>query len=93
MILACVFAVTAVLIYLWPSPAQQKPFKLDFRAPEPEPIAAAVPDPTRRPNFRMAVDSLAYVRSRLVVTDTLTEPTKAAIDTLTLALVSGSDKA
>ena len=38
------------------------------------------------------IDSLAYCRARLGATDLLDDKTKAAIDTLTLALVAGSDK-
>lgn len=42
--------------------------------------------------YQSAIASLASVRSRLVATAGLTEPVKSAIDTLTLALVAGSDE-
>jgi hypothetical protein len=42
--------------------------------------------------YQSAIASLASVRSRLVATGGLTEPVKSAIDTLTLALVAGSDE-
>jgi len=42
------------------------------------------------PTFQTAIANLALVRLRL--SDTLGEPEKKAIDTLTLALVAGSDK-
>ena len=51
-----------------------------------------VPMPVKGPTFKSAVDSLAYCRARLGATDLLDDKTKAAIDTLTLALVAGSDK-
>lgn len=39
-----------------------------------------------------AIENLGIVRTRLVQTDSLGEAQKAAIDTLTLALVGGSEK-
>lgn len=44
------------------------------------------------PNYQAAVANLSAVRSRLVKTSSLTDEAKSAIDTLTLALVAGSDK-
>jgi hypothetical protein len=44
------------------------------------------------PTYQEAIADLASVRLRLIGTDGLTDPAKAAIDTLTLALVAGSDK-
>ncbi len=44
----------------------------------------------KSPTFQTAIANLALVRLRL--SDTLGEPEKKAIDTLTLALVAGSDK-
>lgn len=44
------------------------------------------------PTYQEAIADLASVRLRLLGTDGLSEQAKAAIDTLTLALVSGSDK-
>lgn len=51
--------------------------------------------PARRPvgpTYQEAIADLASVRLRLLGTDGLTDQAKAAIDTLTLALVAGSDK-
>lgn len=42
--------------------------------------------------FQAAVDHLANVRLRLLQTSALEEEQKKAIETLTLALVAGSDK-
>lgn len=44
------------------------------------------------PNYQTAMGDLASVRLRLVRTDTLTKDAAAAIETLTLALMAGSDK-
>ena len=57
------------------------------------PVAPA--GPAKRPvgpTYQEAIADLASVRLRLLGTDGLTDQAKAAIDTLTLALVSGSDK-
>jgi hypothetical protein len=43
-------------------------------------------------SYEAAIHNLALVRTRLVFTTLLDEPTKKAIDTLTLQLVAGSDK-
>jgi hypothetical protein len=43
-------------------------------------------------SYHEAIADLANVRTRLLKTELLQEPQKAAIDTLTLALVGGSDK-
>jgi hypothetical protein len=54
------------------------------------------PEPARAPHlaptYQSAIADLAHVRLRLLQTDNLAEPEKKAIDTLTLALVAGSDK-
>ena len=42
--------------------------------------------------YMKAIDSLAYCRARLAATDALDDKAKSAIDVITLALVSGSDK-
>lgn len=44
------------------------------------------------PNYQTAMGDLASVRLRLVRTATLTKDAAAAIETLTLALMAGSDK-
>jgi hypothetical protein len=43
-------------------------------------------------SYQAAVGHLAHVRSRLLDTEGLDEPQRAAIDVLTLALVNGSDQ-
>jgi len=43
-------------------------------------------------SYQDAMENIAVVRTRLVKTDSLGEEQKKAIDVLTLALVSGSDK-
>lgn len=45
-----------------------------------------------KPGFQAAIANLALVRARLAGTELLDDAAKKAIDTLTLALVSGSDK-
>lgn len=54
------------------------------------------PEPSRpaylAPTYQSAVNDLAHVRRRLLQTESLDDKVKAAIDTLTLALVAGSDK-
>lgn len=45
-----------------------------------------------RSTYLKAIENLGAVRTRLAETDGLGEAQKAAIDTLTLALVSGSEK-
>jgi hypothetical protein len=44
------------------------------------------------PNYQTAMGDLASVRLRLVRTGTLTKDAAGAIETLTLALMAGSDK-
>jgi len=48
--------------------------------------------PPAGPTYAAAIDDLANVRKRLIQTEALADAQKAAIDTLTLALVAGSDK-
>ena len=47
--------------------------------------------PHLAPTYQSAIADLAHVRLRLVQTKALDETAKKAIDTLTLALVAGSD--
>lgn len=54
------------------------------------PKAAA--SPAAPATYEVAIKNLAVVRSRLIATSLLAENEKKAIDTLTLALVAGSDK-
>lgn len=48
--------------------------------------------PHLAPTYQSAIADLAHVRLRLLQTELLDDKSKAAIDTLTLALVAGSDK-
>ena len=50
-------------------------------------LKAAKPSPT----YEDAIHSLANVRLRLLSTEQLSEAQRAAVDTITLALVNGSD--
>ncbi|NDC63468.1 MAG: hypothetical protein EBZ59_05660 [Planctomycetia bacterium] len=92
MITALLFAAAAAVAF-WPAQkVASSMFEAKPDAPAPEPVPVCPPSAARRPAFRPAIDSLAYVRSRLVATDSLDEKAKAAIDALTLALVAGSDQ-
>jgi len=55
------------------------------------PSEAATKPPNLAPTYQSAIADLAHVRLRLVQTKALDETAKKAIDTLTLALVAGSD--
>jgi hypothetical protein len=46
----------------------------------------------KAPSYRDSIFFLSEVRRRLIVTETLDDSRKKAIDVLTLALVDGSDK-
>lgn len=80
-ILFLLVAAGAALL-LWPQSKNTK---------EPSPFGAAAANATH-PSYQASLASLAAVRLRLLRTDRLDEPAKAAIDSLTLALVSGSDQ-
>jgi hypothetical protein len=79
----------AVIAAAWPQIKELATSVLsdDKTVPAPNPLREAV-----SPNYQTAIADLASVRLRLVHTDGLGDPQKAAIDTLTLALVAGSDK-
>lgn len=76
----------AVLVAFWP---QMKTVVASaggwFRS---EPATAKVD----APSFTASVDHLSKVRARLVYTESLGAEQKKAIESLTLALVGGSDK-
>jgi hypothetical protein len=55
------------------------------------PSEAATKPPHLAPTYQSAIADLAHVRLRLLQTEKLDDKSKAAIDTLTLALVAGSD--
>lgn len=74
----------AAVFLLWPSPKKA-----------PQPIAPPELAPPvvvpRSPSYQAAMSCLADVRARLSHTEKLGEKETAAIDTITLALVAGSD--
>jgi len=56
-------------------------------------LKSVIPGPRGTgPSYQEAIANLAFVRRRLLNTETLGDDQKEAIDTLTLALVVGSDK-
>jgi hypothetical protein len=85
--------IVAVVVFAWPKLVAGVKALL---------AAASVPKIVRPPavtpavvGYEAAIHNLALVRSRLNATDHLGDeksPERAAIDTLTLALVAGSDK-
>lgn len=81
-ILFLLVAAGAALL-LWPQSKNAK---------EPSPFGAAAAANGTHPSYQASLAALAAVRLRLLRTDRLDEPSKAAIDSLTLALVAGSDQ-
>jgi hypothetical protein len=80
-------AAAAAVVAFWPqiiraiSLWQDNPL-----VPPPKPLEEAI-----APSYRDAIANLATVRLRLLTTDRLGDEQKKAMDTLTLALVDGSD--
>jgi len=73
----------AAVVAMWPQVmAAARRF---LTKPQPAKPEAAV-------SFEVAVQNLSLVRSRLLATALLAEEQRKAIDTLTLALVAGSEK-
>jgi hypothetical protein len=82
--LSCLVAAVAVLF--WPSRKVTADYLPKFSLPKAsEPVRDTV-------SYEAAIHDLAHMRLRLIATDHLDEDVKAAIDTITLALVAGSDK-
>lgn len=88
--------IVAAIVFAWPKlVAGVKALLATFDRPElrrPPAVTPAAPGPV---GYEAAIHNLALVRSRLNATDHLGDeksPERAAIDTLTLALVAGSDK-
>ena len=88
--------VIAAAVFAWPKIVSGvKALLAAARAPaivRPPVVTSAAPGPV---GYEEAIHNLAMVRSRLSATGLLGEdksPERAAIDTLTLALVAGSDK-
>jgi hypothetical protein len=84
-------AAGAVVVALWPQ-IQAAGARAMSAVRRPAPAAPAAPTPVDGVGFESAVHNLALVRSRLLATALLAEEQRKAIDTLTLALVAGSDK-
>jgi|GEM_PF-2497752 len=89
---AIVVSVVAIGIALaWnPIVAAVKAAMAHSRPISPVPPAVAWPTPT--PDFSFAIDALAVVRNRLVDTGCLDDVAKGAIEAVTHALISGTDK-
>lgn len=96
-----ILGAAAVVVAAWPS--LKKAAAMLWAAVKPAPGAAPPPAPHVLPlpgsepvstvvSYESAIHDLAIVRSRLAATQLLDDPAKKAIDTLTLALVAGSDK-
>ena len=91
-IVAIVVSVVAVLVALaWnPIVAFLKASMAHAKPISPVPPTVAWPTPT--PDFSFAIDALAVVRNRLVDTGCLDDSAKGAIEAVTHALISGTDK-
>ena len=85
MTIAGLMAAAAAVLF-WPKAKAPAP---SLFTPSPAEVSPPAP---RGPTYQEAIANLANVRKRLVATAALDEKAKAAIDTLTLALVAGSDK-
>lgn len=79
-----VLAAAALLVAFWP---QIKAGVMAWQWPSPEPVGESEAVP-----YQTSIAYLADVRTRLKATGLLDDARKAAIDTLTLALVEGSDQ-
>lgn len=84
-------AVAAIVVAFWPQVQAAANWAIglwqdDPFVPPPTPLEEAI-----APSYRDAIANLATVRLRLRATERLGDEQKAAVDTLTLALVDGSD--
>jgi hypothetical protein len=84
MTIAGLLAAAAAILF-WPK-GKPAPAPMPFEPVDIKPMAPRVP------GFLEATAALAEVRKRLVATDELGDEEREAIDTLQLALTSGSDK-
>lgn len=84
----------AAVVAMWPQVAalSGRVLAIVRRTAPVTPVLPAPPAPPEAVSFESAVHNLALVRSRLLATSLLADEQKKAIDTLTLALVAGSDK-
>lgn len=78
-------AAAALAVAFWP---QISAYLKTFLAKRETPAAGDLDTPS----YQTAIEDLASVRLRLLKTECLGDAQKQAVDTLTLALVSGSDK-
>jgi len=84
-LISCLVAAVAVLF--WPShKVAAGDYLPKFSLPKAtEPVRETV-------SYEAAIHDLAHMRLRLIATDHLDEAVRASIDTITLALVAGSDQ-
>jgi len=83
-LISCLVAAVAVLF--WPSHKVAADYLPKFSLPKAtEPVRETV-------SYEAAIHDLAHMRLRLIATDHLDEAVRASIDTITLALVAGSDQ-
>ena len=81
MIAVCFLLAAAAAVAFWPIPTSRPAFSLP--APGPKPTAHAT--------CREALELVVEIRERLQATETLDDKAKAAIETITLSLVNGSE--
>lgn len=83
-LLSCLVAAVAVLF--WPAHKVTADYLPKFSLPKAtEPVRETV-------SYEAAIHDLAHMRLRLIATDHLDDAVRASIDTITLALVAGSDQ-
>lgn len=83
MIAVCFLLAAAAAVAFWPMPASRPAFSL--------PAPAGAPAKPAHVTGREALELVVEIRERLQATETLDDKAKAAIETLTLCLVNGSD--
>lgn len=84
-------AVTGLATLAWPKLAPWATGLWQGLA-KPKPPLPTPPEEAVAPSYTTAIENLASVRTRLKATACLNDAELKAIDTLTLALVAGSDK-
>lgn len=84
--IVALLVVVAVAVLLWPTP----PAAVSPYAKREQPLPA--PALPRGVDYLAAVEAVQLIRKRLVATEKLDAEQQKALDTLTLALSSGSDK-
>lgn len=80
-----ILVAAAVVFILWPSQQQDQPSIIKALPP-------AAPKKDAIGSYMESMKALQMVRGRLVATDKLDESAQKCLDTLTLALLAGSDK-